>query len=256
MEQIIKQTREVGTSAGVLLPRNWLNKQVVVTLLQPSHEQIFQDVMEIIFIEKLNEETKGVYLFGSYARGDFDSNSDIDILVITEKTNRLINRGNYEILVVSEEKFSKNLKNNLNYLGALRELKVLLNKELIERYKNGKIEFNIKGYLSEIGNVLKINKETIKNYVKILKNIPDGVVYSVVLRLRELFMIKKFLSNQKYSKIDFLRFVDDEVYSAYLRVKRNEREINDASPNHLIKILSLSEKWIKELKERKKALKV
>ena len=32
METIVKQAREVGTSAGVLLPRKWLNKQVVVTL--------------------------------------------------------------------------------------------------------------------------------------------------------------------------------------------------------------------------------
>lgn len=256
MEQIIKQTREVGTSAGVLLPRNWLNKQVVVTLLQPSHEQIFQNVMKIIFMEKLNEETKGVYLFGSYARGDFDSNSDIDILVITEKTNRLINRGNYEILVVSEERFLKNLKNNLNYVSALKELKILLNKELIEKYKNKKVEFNIKGHLSEIERITKINKETIENYIKIFKNIPDGVVYSVVLRLRELFIIKRFLSNQKYSKMEFLNFVGGEIHSAYLRVKRNEKEINDILPSNLAGILSLSEKWIKELKERKKALKV
>jgi len=32
METIIKHTREVGTSAGVLLPKSWLNKQVVVTI--------------------------------------------------------------------------------------------------------------------------------------------------------------------------------------------------------------------------------
>src|SRR3990167_2715939 len=43
METIIKQAREVGTSAGVLLPRRWLNKEVIVTLYQPSFEELAKD---------------------------------------------------------------------------------------------------------------------------------------------------------------------------------------------------------------------
>ena len=88
MENIIKSTREVGTSAGVLLPRSWLNKQVVVTLFEPSKEKIAQDVFEIIFKYDLNEEVKGIYLFGSYSRKDFYFNSDIDVLILTKDTNK------------------------------------------------------------------------------------------------------------------------------------------------------------------------
>ena len=122
METIIKQTREVGTSSGVLLPRKWLNKKVVVTLFHPSKEKIAHDVINCLFKQNLNEEIKGIYLFGSYARGDSDFNSDIDILVITQKTNKLINDNNYEILLVSESSFSNNLPNNLNYLSILKVL--------------------------------------------------------------------------------------------------------------------------------------
>ena len=129
METIVKQTREVGTSAGVLLPRSWLNKQVVVTLFNPSKEKILQDISACLFKQNLNEDAKGVYLFGSYSRGEFDFDSDIDILIITEKTNKLINYNNYEILLVSESSFSKNLPNNLNYLSILKETKVIFNKE-------------------------------------------------------------------------------------------------------------------------------
>lgn len=32
-------------------------------------------------IELYGERLRGVYLFGSYARGDFDSDSDVDILM-------------------------------------------------------------------------------------------------------------------------------------------------------------------------------
>ena len=144
MDTIIKQTREVGTSAGVLLPRRWLNKQVVVTLFEPSLESIAKDVMDYLFENKLNEEVKGIYLFGSYARGDFDFNSDIDILVITQDKNKMVNYGNYELLFVSERAFSKNLPENLNYLSLLKEAKVIFNKELLDKYKNRKYYLNFK----------------------------------------------------------------------------------------------------------------
>ena len=63
MTSLIKQTREVGTSAGVLLPRKWLNKQVVVTLLIPSIEEIAKEVIGILVGKNLNGEVKGIYLY-------------------------------------------------------------------------------------------------------------------------------------------------------------------------------------------------
>jgi len=207
METITKQTREVGTSAGVLLPRSWLNKQVVVTLFEPSKEKILQDIIICLFEHDLNEEVKGIYLYGSYARGDSDFNSDIDILIITQNTNKLVNYNNYEILLVSESSFSKNLPNNLNYLSLLKEIKVILNKELIEKYKIKKYNFNIKINLSEITGVFKINQESINMCKDNNLNLPDGVVYSVVLRLRELYLMKCFLSRKNYYKKDFLESI-------------------------------------------------
>ena len=249
METITKQTREVGTSAGVLLPRSWLNKQVVVTLFEPSKENIARDIIEYLFEHNLNEEVKGIYLFGSYSRGDFDFNSDIDILIITQDTNKLINYNNYEILLVSESSFSKNLPNNLNYLSILKEAGVIFNKELIEKYRIKKYKFNIKKSLSEIDGIFKINQDAVKMCKENNMNIPDGIVYSMVLRLRELYLIKCLFSGRIYYKKDFLELAGDKVYSAYLRIKRNEKELNNLSPDELISTLDLSEKWLKELKE-------
>ncbi|MEK6899047.1 MAG: DUF2080 family transposase-associated protein [Nanoarchaeota archaeon] len=249
MESITKKTREVGTSAGVLLPRSWLNRQVVVTLFEPSKEKILQDIARYLFSHNLNEEVKGVYLFGSYARGEQDFESDIDILIITDNINKLAYFENYEIILVSESSFSKNLEGNLNYLSALNEAKVLLNKDLIEKYKARKPKIKVKKFLAEIKRVLKINKETLETCNIQPINVPDGVVYSLVLRLRELYIIKAILSGKEYSKRDFLRFIDDKIYSAYLRVKRNEKEVNIISANELKNIVDLSEKWLIELND-------
>src|SRR3989338_11679760 len=256
METITKQTREVGTSAGVLLPRSWLNKQVVVTLFEPSKEKILQDIISCLFEHDLNEEVRGIYLYGSYARGDFNFNSDIDILIITQNKNKLVNYNNYEIILVSESSFSKNLPNNLNYMSLLKEMKVILNKDLIERYRIKKYKFNIKKSLSEIEGVLNINQDSIRMYQENKLNIPDGTVYSIVLRLRELYLIKCLISNKSYSREDFLKITGEKIYSAYSRVKRDKREINNVYPNEAGALLNLTEKWLKELKESKKELKV
>ncbi len=249
MENIVKQTREVGTSAGVLLPRSWLNKQVVVTLYKPSLEKISKDIFEIIFKHNLNEEAIGIYLFGSYSRGDFDFHSDIDILIITKNTNKLINYNNYEIILVSEDSFAKNSPKNLTYLSILREIKVIFNKNLIEKYQKKEHEFNTKSIISEIKGILKINKDTMKICEENNLNIPDGVIYSIVLRLRELYLIKCLFSKKTYYKRDFLKFIDEKIHLAYLRVKREEKELNNILPNELVNIINLSEKWLKELKK-------
>jgi len=248
METLIKQTRELGTSAGVLLPRSWLNKQVSVTILQPSKEKIAKDILDIVLRSNLNDEVKGIYLYGSYARNENDAESDIDIFIITQKLNRIINENNYEILLVSEDNFSKNLKNNLNYQTLLKEAEVILNKGLIEKYRNNPPYFNYKEYLSEIKSIVKINKETIGLYKKINKNIPDGIVYSVVLRLRELYLIRCLIHKKSYYKKDFLKITGENAYLAHLRIKRNEKDFDNTKYNEVINLITLSEKWLKELK--------
>ena len=74
-----------------------------------------------------NSSILAIYLFGSYARGDYDSGSDIDVLVITDKTNKFINYKNYEALLVSENNFSRYLKNSLAYMSILKEIDPIIN---------------------------------------------------------------------------------------------------------------------------------
>jgi predicted nucleotidyltransferase len=256
METIIKQTREVGTSAGVLLPKSWLNKEVVVTLLKPSKDKIAEDVLKIIIKKNLKEDIKGVYLFGSHARGDADSNSDVDILAITGKTNKTIKVNSYEITFVSEKNFAKNLPNNLLYQSFLKELYIILNEELIKKYQNKEIKFNVKRNLLEISRVLNINKSAVRLCNQKGKKIPDGIVYSLILRLKEMLLIKCILSKKPYSSSELLRHVSKEIYQAYLRIKRNKKEQNNVNPEDIIPIIQLSEKWLKDLRGLKKESKV
>lgn len=248
METIIKKTRELGTSAGVILPRSWLNRQVAVTLFLPTIEKISCDVMEIISSKKLNEDVKGIYLVGSYARGEEDEESDIDILIITGKSKGLIKQDNYEVTVLPEDYFSKSIKDNLNYISYVSEAKTIINKELIDKYKGAK-NINKKKILSEIKRVIEINKDAVITYDNSKKKVPDGIIYSLVLRLRELYILKCLLSKKKHSKKEIKEVVGEENYKAYQRVKEEKEEKNSISPKEAMEMIELSEKWLKELRE-------
>ena len=101
----------------------------------------------------------------------------------------------------------------------------------------------------EIDRIIKINKDAVRMCEENSMNIPDGIAYSIVLRMRELYLIKCLFSDKNYRKKDFLKLAGDKVYSAYLRIKRNEKELNNLLPNELISALELCQKWSKELKE-------
>jgi predicted nucleotidyltransferase len=205
--------------------------------------------MDILINRGLNEETKGIYLYGSYAQGEAEPESDIDVLVITDKTTKQINSNNYEILLVSEENFSKNLSRNLMYLSILKEAVVILNKELIDKYKSQKLKIDLRENINDIKRMIKINESIIQDYREYGLNVPDGTIYSVVLRARELYLIKCLTSKKNYSKKTFVEAVSDKVYSAYLRIKRDEKEVNNISPDEALPVILLSKKWLKELKE-------
>ena len=111
------------------------------------------------------------------------------------------------------------------------------------RYK-----LKIRQFLREIAKIIEINKETVTLCRDNNRNIPDGIVYSIVLRLRELYLIKCLFSNKNYSKRNFLEVCGEEAYSAYIRIKRDERELNNVSYDKAIKLIELSEKWLRELK--------
>ncbi|MFH1802319.1 MAG: nucleotidyltransferase domain-containing protein [archaeon] len=243
MEPIVKLTREVGTSAGVLLPRSWLNKEVVVTLKDLSDEDIAKGILGILLEKGLLSDVKGIYLVGSYARGDYSASSDVDVLVVTGKTNKLIELRGYEIVLVSEENLSKNLPSDLYKLLAVREARVIVNQELIEKYRNVVPRLNVKKLKDEMRSVLKINNGAVESCKE---RVPDAIVYSLVLRLRELYSVRCLIKGILPNKNKFLREVGEKAYGAYLRVKRNGREINDLSVEEASKLLGKLEKWLKE----------
>jgi len=105
--EVIKQAFKLGNSAGVLLPIEWKGRKVVVKLIDRS---ISQEMFEILEEQGLLKNVVGIFLAGSYARGEEKEGSDIDIIVITDIINKQIKIGKYEIVFISREKIEKYIR--------------------------------------------------------------------------------------------------------------------------------------------------
>lgn len=250
-QTITKQTIKLGNSAGVLLPREWLNSVVEVKLVKTPYgkDRILKDLNK--YLKDYFKNILGIYLTGSYARGDYDKESDIDILVVTDSINKIINIENYEFFLISEENLTKNLSKSLYLASAIKETTPLMNQKLLKKFRDMKINLNIKDNLREIERILRINKDMIEIARDYNEKILDGTAYSLVLRFRELYLIRCMGENRTPDKKEFLDLIGKNIYNAYVRIKRDKEEINDGDVEEADKIYELSKKWLKDLKEQK-----
>lgn len=255
-QEVIKPIVKVGNSAGVILPRGWLNGKARIELVEKPLD-IKKDIFEIL--ELYLEDIVGIYLVGSYARDEQTRDSDVDILVITNKTNKEIKTGKYEIILISKDFLENSLKKNaLPILPMLREAKAIINEELIEKYENYKLNReNLRKRIELCKSALAIDREMINLDIEWPSNCSDAVAYSLVLNLRTIYIINKLRDNKKISNGEIkllIKNISDSLraYEGYLRAKNNEKPLEDLPVeeaqklyNYVIKELEKIEKWLK-----------
>ena len=100
-EQLRRKVASIGNGAHVFAPREWLNDEVL--LIRIPKQSAEERILEVL--KPYLENIIGVYLYGSYARNEQNSKSDIDLLIITNKKIS-IKKEKYEIIVLEE----KNMK--------------------------------------------------------------------------------------------------------------------------------------------------
>jgi predicted nucleotidyltransferase/uncharacterized protein YdcH (DUF465 family) len=229
MEIHIKKTIRAGNSSAVVLPKSWLNREVRVELVKKSEKTILLESLEIMEKHILLKEIIGVYIVGSYARKEENLESDIDILVVTKDMDKeMVNEGNYNILIVSNELLNQKLKSDLFPLGQMiKEAKPLINSEFLNSLKVNVTKNNVAWYLKTTKDKIKLVDKVLNNLRRNgFKNIDSRVTYTLVLRIRTMHIIKKLLNNEIYSKEEFINLIkkvskSDAPYERYLDVKNN-----------------------------------
>jgi len=254
--EIVKNVASWGNGAGILLPKEWIGNQVKVVLIDRTLE-IKREVFSIL--EDYLEDILGIYLVGSYARGEQDSKSDIDILAISNKTKKEIKSGKYNVSISTLESLKKTaLFQPELVLPRIKEAKVILNPLLLKEFENKVSKKSFKEFYEDSKRMLKISKE----FVKLDKE--DGselkshsVIYSLILRLRGLFFIKCLINEEKYSKKSFEKWIladlNKEEFEKCYEIYGLEKE--DKASKSIKVNLETAKKLIKFLEEELECLK-
>lgn len=216
-------------------------------------EVILLDVISIVKNHIDLKEIIGIYLTGSYARREEDADSDIDILIITKNIDReIISEGTYNILIISEELLKQKLYRDLFPIGPMiKEAKAILNSDYLNSIEVAVTNKNIKWYLDTTEDKLKIIKRVIEDKEK---NISDIVAYTLILRIRTLYIIQKLIDNKNYTKKDFIMLIKDiskgtNAYERYLAVKNNLEEKHGISLEETKKLYEYLKNQLAKIKK-------
>jgi len=249
-QELIKSVIKVGNSAGVLVPKNWVNGRARVELIQKP-VNIKKDVLEIL--EDYLEEIIGIYLVGSYARGEQTEKSDVDILVITDKKSDRIKREKYDILLITKDDINKTIKNNaMPIIPMLREAKTIINEGYLKSIKESPLsKKNLLWGIYITKSTLKIDKGLIELKKEYAEHISDVIAYSLILNLRSTYIIDCIKKKQKWGTVGLLSLIKKvsgslKAYEGYLRVKNDEKTKETTPTEEAEKLLEYISKKITE----------
>lgn len=256
--EINTYVRTWGNSAGVLLSREWLGKEVKVILINRTLE-IKKEILNIL--DNILEDIIGIYLVGSYARGEQTEESDVDIIAISNKTKKEIISDKYHISIIPLESIKKSLLvNPIVIYPRLIEAKSLINNKLLEELTALKLKkSDFKYFIEETKRILKINKKFINldeidgEYLE-----SSSVVYSLILRLRGVFIIKSILDKKQYTNKLFKEWLikknigeedTEKIYKIYRNIRDNKKIKVKIKLEKIKNLLKILEDEINSLKE-------
>ena len=261
-EQIVKTVVKSGNGGAVWVPKNWMGQEVVVILPQKPKLELKEKIIHLL--EPYLKDIVSVFIYGSYARHEETKESDIDVVVITEKPLKIsIKEPKLEITAFELEKFKKAIeKHPVMYYQIVQEAEPLINSNILEELKKIKInKGNFKDYLNETKEHIKSSRELLEldkldgEFIK-----SYSTIYSAILRLRGIFIIWGILYKDKFSNKKFKKWMVKKgignnefelCYAAYRVVRDNTKIKNLNIKNSAAeKLLNILEKELNALEAR------
>ncbi|MEK6906817.1 MAG: DUF2080 family transposase-associated protein [Nanoarchaeota archaeon] len=252
-EQIIRHVTKIGNGAHIFAPKEWIGEEIVLVRIpkKPLTERIFEVVTPYL------EHIRGIYLYGSYARGEDEKDSDIDLFIITSKKIKIKEKG-FEVISICEEDIDRAVKSfPLIMHSIFSESKSVINSDLIgkfkEKYKPRLVDF--REFLEDTKRIIDINEEFIKQDKPKVYVYSSEIAYSLVLRLRGIFIIKKLLLGGKYSNKEFGNWIKSKlpeinlkpIYDSYKNIKTDDKRKIKIKVNELEMLLNFLRKETEKL---------
>ncbi|MDD5192291.1 MAG: DUF2080 family transposase-associated protein [Candidatus Nanoarchaeia archaeon] len=254
-EKILRRVTEIGNGAHIFAPKEWLHEEVIIIRVPRKNPK--EEILKLIYPHL--DKIIAVFLFGSYARNEQEMDSDMDVFVVSSEKFK-IRAKDIEVIVIPEDKLetAKRL-NPVLFYSMLQEARPIINPSYLEKLKQEKVRFDyfkdfLKGTESSIKSIQEIMEmdRKLKN-----KEAPGSVIYSLILRLRGIFIINFLLNKKKYSKKAFLAWliknleVDfDNIHKVYRAFRDNKKISGKVSVKDAESLLSFIIKEIEKLSKK------
>ena len=231
-EQIRKKVARSGNGGAVWVPREWLGEEIIVTRIEKPKLSLEGELINILLPHL--KDICGIFLCGSYARTEETKNSDIDVLVIAKNKIKIENTKRFDINFIEIKKIKEVVQKNPFVYAMIKEAKPIINSYLLDELKQSKKDFKdfIKWFKETTYDSIKITNEFI-NLDEMESNYLDSynVIYSLILRLKGIFLIKSVLENKEFSNFSFKRFTTQfisesefrKLYGVYRSIRDNKK---------------------------------
>lgn len=249
-EQIRRRVARSGNGGAVWVPKDWLGEEIIVTRVETPKLSLEEELISVLLPNL--KDISGIFLYGSYARKEETKDSDIDILVIAKNKFKIKNTKKFDIESIEIKKIKDVVQKNPFVYSIIREAKPIINSSLLDELKQNKKNFKefIKWFKETTRDSIKSTKELIEldsiesNYLT-----SYSVIYSLILRLRGIFLINSVLANKEFSNYSFKKFITEfildfefkKIYKIYRNVRDSKKieniKVEITSANKLLEVL-------------------
>jgi len=255
-EQLRKRVARSGNSGAVWVPKDWLGEEIIVTRLETPKLSLEEDILNILL--PYLKDISGIFIYGSYARKEETKDSDVDVLVIARNKFK-IKHEKFDIDVIEAKKLRDAVKNDIFTYFVINEAKPVFNSLLLEELKEIKFESNsfVMWFADSTEDSIKSVRELI-DLDKLDGNniISYSAIYSLILRLRGIFLINCVLKHKNFSNSSFKKWITmylpeyefRRMYDTYRNIRDNKK-IRDVKIEivHAENLLHLLDKEVKKL---------
>ena len=212
----------------------------------------FRDQIEEIIDRVKNLPVVGIYLYGSWSRGEEDEFSDFDLMIVVENSEvkeeiKGLFQG-MDINVFSERDLERYLELMPSFIVALREAVTLYGKpvEMLEIPEPDPVAM-----LAE----LRTGMERMDQLSELISDdvdetLTNTVVYVAILRLRQAFAVECLYWNRGFTKERFLRLIDEigigREYYHYYKLAKDDRLSLILTRGELKKLIESAGRYIEE----------
>jgi predicted nucleotidyltransferase len=245
-KEIYRIATASGNSSHVILPKDWEGHKILLTRVDIEPKEAIMNLLSPYL-----KDIIGIYLYGSYARKENKEGSDIDVIVITNKKIKVEKKKPFDLIQIERDKINTFKRiNPVLFYSFVFESESIINNSFLEDLRKEQINKDFfKEFFNDTNRVISINQELLELDKSQNQEYTDNnLIYSLILRLRAVYIIETLLKREKFSNNFFLKFLrnnlvhnPDKYYEVYQNIrndKKIEKKITIGEAEKLLNLLN------------------